>query len=131
MVIGFSPSRRVPPPLGGLVALLIPSVLVGIALSVGFGIHEDLATAFLATLLVGLAAPTAWLFAIEFIHASPLTILVVGVFTSFPLWYTVGAFLADRSSSWSSFLNRYSALVVMYVAVIFGLITIADSLMSG
>lgn len=131
MVTGFSPSHRVPPAVGGLVALLIPSILVGIALGVGFGIHDDLATAFLATLLVGLAAPTAWLFAIDFIHASALTILVIGVLSSFPLWYLAGAFLADRSSSWSSFLNRYSALVVLYVAVIFGLITVADSLVSG
>lgn len=131
MVTGFSPSRRVPPVAGGLLALLIPSVLIAIALSVGFGFHDDLATAFLATLLVGLAAPTAWLFAIDFIHASALTILVLGVLSSFPLWYMLGAFLADRSSSWRSFLNRYSAFLVLYVAVIFGLITIADSLMNG
>lgn len=126
--MGYPTSRRVPPLVGGLVALLIPGLLIAIAVRVGFGIHDDVATAFLATLLVGLAAPIAWLFAIDFIDASPLTVLVIGTVSSFPLWYLLGAALANRSSSVANFANRYTAFIGMYLAAVFAIIAIADAI---
>lgn len=127
MASTYPSARRPRAPLGGAIALVIPVVFIATAVRVGFGGSEDVATGYLATLLVGLAAPTAWLFAIDFIHASPLTVLFVSTVSSFPLWYLAGSLLADRSRTWRHFANGYTTLVLVYLALHFVVFIVADA----
>ena len=60
---------------GGILGLLYPVILAAGALSVGFdrvGDMADLAASVLAVGLFLIAAPTAWLFTVEFIEAGRL-----------------------------------------------------------
>lgn len=127
--LSFAPRRRtLSRGLAGLFALGYPTLLVLLAVSVGFrraGELTDLAASFLATLLFLVAAPTSWVFAFPFIEVTRFTILSVGVLTSFPLWYAVGAALADASPSWPVWLRRYLVVAIgwtIFTIVMIGLL---------
>lgn len=108
--ISFSPRTGINRRGGGIAALAFPLALVGLGLSVGFrGTTEvtDLATAILGAILFVIAAPTAWVFAIDFIEASRLTVVSIGVLTSLPLWYLLGSRLALRADNWPTWVKRY------------------------
>ena len=103
--------------LGGLSALVYPTLLVVLALATGFrrtGDYADLAVSFLAVLLLLIALPTAWIFSLEFIDPDRFTILFVGSLTSFPLWYLVGSAVAARMQRWSRWVSRYLLLCVLW-----------------
>ena len=115
---------------GGLAALSYPVGLILLSLAVGWrrgGDVADIATSFLAALLFLVAAPTAWIFAFEFIDVSRFTILFVGTATSLPLWYLVGSRLADASQTWWSWMRRYVLLALAWTAfTIFLVATVAQ-----
>jgi hypothetical protein len=95
---------------GGSLALLYPVALMGVGMSVGFrGTPEpgELATAVLGAILFVIAAPTTWVFAIDFIEASRLTVVSVGALTSLPLWYLLGSRMASTTDHWILWLRRY------------------------
>lgn len=117
--------------MGGLFALVYPALLVLLSVSVGFrraGELTDLAVSFIAALLFLIAAPTSWVFAFPFIEVTRFTILFVGVLTSFPLWYAVGAALADASSSWLIWLRRYLVIALGWTVFTILLIGVAARL---
>jgi len=85
--------------------------LIGLGLSVGFRGSDDVtgfATAFLGAILFLVAAPTTWVFAIDFIEASRFTVFTVGAVTSLPLWYLLGSRMARRAENWLTWLKRYT-----------------------
>ena len=109
--------RRIP---GGIAGLTFPTVLVVVALGVDFrsvGDGSDIATAVLATLLFVIAAPTAWIFAIDFIEAGRFTVVLASVITSFPLWYLVGAKLADAVVRWPDWIAAYAKICVLWTVL--------------
>ncbi len=106
--------RRVP---AGIAALSFPTLLVAAALGVDFravGDGSDIATAVLATVLFVIAAPTAWIFSIDFIEADRFTAVFVSVITSFPLWYLLGAKLAQAASHWLEWIGAYLKICVVW-----------------
>jgi hypothetical protein len=118
--------RRVP---GGLAALSIPLILATIALSADFkaaGGERGVAVAVLGVILFLMAAPTTWIFAIDFIEAGRLTVVLVGLLTSLPLWYLLGVRLAISSTTWLEFARRYLtvcilvAFATLFVIEVFG-----------
>jgi len=112
--VSFAPRRRhVRHGWGGFAGLVYPTTLVALGLSVGFRQDSgaaDLAASFLGAILFLIAAPTAWIFAFPFIEVTRFTVIVVGVLTSFPLWYLVGRALANGSSTWASWVLRYAGV---------------------
>ncbi len=74
----------------------------------GFG------TAYLGALMFVIAAPTAWLFAIDFIEAGRFTVIAFGVATSFPFWFLIGMGLASVSRHWVSWAGRYLAIAATW-----------------
>lgn len=114
------PRNIVAPALGGAAALVYPTILVGMALDVGFrhgGGATEIATSYLGALLFLTAAPLAWIFAIDFIEVSRFTVIAIGVLSSFPLWWLAGSRLADGASSWLVWLRRYATLAVVWTAL--------------
>lgn len=123
----FTPRAGVNRRGGGLLALLYPLALIGLALGVGFRSSSDaseLATAFLGAILFLVAAPTSWVFAIEFIEASRLTVFTVGALSSLPLWYLLGSRLALRAENWSTWLKRYAIFCGLWTVLTFVLIAV-------
>lgn len=109
-------SRRI----GGVAAFAYPLALTALSLSVGFeevGDMTDIAAAVLATMLFLVAAPTAWLFTVEFIEAGRLLVIVSALATSLPLWYLVGSRLAYYADAWSVFARRYIVLCLVWNAI--------------
>jgi len=105
----------------GLAALVFPTLLVLLGLGVGFregGGVTDLATGFLAALLFLVAAPTAWIFSFDFIEVTRFTVIVVGVLTSFPLWYLLGSGLAESSPTWPAWIRRYLAVSLTWTVTV-------------
>ncbi len=105
---------------GGIAAFAYPLALTSIALSVGFrraGDMSDLATSLLATMLFLVAAPTAWIFTVDFIEAGRLLIISSALATSLPLWFLVGSRLAYFSYNWSTWLRRYVLLCVVWSVI--------------
>ena len=105
---------------GGIAGLVYPTVLVALALDVGFrhgGDMGEIATSFLGTLLFLTAAPTAWIFAIDFIDVSRFTVLLAGVLSSFPLWWLLGARLADGAPNWLAWLRRYATALLVWTSL--------------
>jgi hypothetical protein len=111
---GISRSRA------GLLALTFPLILIGLALGVGFsrgGGVAEFGASFAAALMFLVAAPTAWVFAIDFIEAERFTVMLVGALTSLPLWALAGAGLARFTDSWRRWAFRYFALCATWVAL--------------
>lgn len=123
--LSFATSRRsLPRSLGGVAALSYPAVLVALALSTGFrsgGDYADLASSFLAALLLLIALPTAWIFSFDFVDPDRFTIVFVGAITSLPLWYMAGSAVAARTEHWRRWLSRYVLTCVGWTA--FNLVT--------
>jgi hypothetical protein len=85
--LSFTPRAGVSRRAGGTLALLYPLVLIALGVSVGFRGSNDvdgLATAILGAILFLVAAPTTWVFAIDFIEASRFTVITAGALTSLP-----------------------------------------------
>ena len=101
----------------GLLALSYPVVLIGLAIGVGFrqgGGVDEFGASFAAAVMFLVAAPTAWVFAIDFIEAERFTVLLFGAATSLPLWAIAGAGLATISTAWRQWAVRYLALCVSW-----------------
>lgn len=123
--ITFTPRVGIHRRFAGLFSLSYPLILMAVGLSVGFrGTTDasDLATAILGAILFLVAAPTSWVFAIEFIEASRLTVITVGALTSLPLWFLLGVRLAMRSDNWPTFLKRYAIFCGLWTITVFILI---------
>lgn len=112
--------------LAGVAALSFPVVLIVLAVNAGFrhdGDYADFAASFVATLLLLIAEPTAWLFSFDFIDAGRFTIIFVGALTSLPLWFLVGWGLTADSPGWPVWIRRYVIVclgwTVLNLAVIF------------
>ena len=118
--VSFTRARSaVPRHLAGLAALVYPVILVGLAIDAGFrrgGDLADLAASFLGTLLFLTAAPTAWIFSIDFIDVERFTVIVAGVLSSFPLWWLLGARLSEGAAGWPAWLVRYLAAAFTWSA---------------
>ena len=102
---------------GGILALSYPLVLAAGALSVGFdrvGDMADLAASILAVGLFLIAAPTAWIFTVEFIEAGRLLIVVSALLTSLPLWFMLGSRLALFATGWAIWLRRYVVFCLVW-----------------
>jgi hypothetical protein len=125
--ITFTPRTGVHRRLSGLLALSYPIAMMGVGLSVGFrGTTDtsDLATAILGAILFLIAAPTSWVFAIEFIEASRLTVITVGALTSLPLWYLLGVRLAIRAENWPTLVKRYAIFCGLWTVLVMVLIVV-------
>ena len=104
----------------GVLALTFPLILIGLALGVGFrqgGGVAEFGASFAAALMFLVAAPTAWVFAIDFIEAERFTVMLVGALTSLPLWALAGIGLARFSESWRRWAIRYFAMCATWVAL--------------
>ncbi len=75
---------------------------------------SDLAASILAVGLFLIAAPTAWLFTVEFIEAGRLLIVTSALVTSLPLWFMVGSRLAYFAPSWVLWLRRYVVVCLVW-----------------
>ena len=120
-------SRRI----GGVGAFAYPLALTALALSVGFnrvGDMADIAASLLATMLFLVAAPTAWIFTVDFIEAGRLLVVVSALTTSLPLWYLAGSRLAYYADNWSVWVKRYMVLCVVWSVVNIVLIVLIGSL---
>ena len=109
--------QTLPRGLGGIAGLVYPSVLVAMALGVEFttsGGLRGFGTAYLGALIFLIAAPTSWLFAIDFIEAGRFTIIAFGVATSFPFWFLIGVGLAGGSRQWVQWIGRYVAIAATW-----------------
>ena len=62
-----------------------------------------------------IAAPTAWIFAIDFIEAGRFTVILASVVTSFPVWYLIGVKLANAASHWPMWISAYLKICVIWV----------------
>ena len=114
--VSFAPRQsRVGRGWGGLFALSYPTLLVVMAVAVGFrkgGDGGDFAASFVASVLFLIAAPTAWIFSFDFIDVTRMTVITLGVITSFPLWYLLGAALGERAPNVGVWLRRYLTICV-------------------
>ena len=103
--------------IGGILALAYPLALAAGALSVGFdrvGDMADLAASVLAVGLFLIAAPTAWVFTVEFIEAGRLLIVVSALITSLPLWFMIGSRLALFATGWANWIRRYVVFCLVW-----------------
>lgn len=116
--VSFAPRRQtVSPILGGALALTFPTVIGLIALSVGFrdgGDMGDFAGSIAATLLLLIAAPTAWVLSFPFIDVTRFTVITFGIITSTPLWWLAGVAIARTVEHWVSWATRYITLSVAW-----------------
>lgn len=123
--ISFATKKGLNRSRAGLLALTYPVVLIGLAIGVGFrqgGGVDEFGASFAAAVMFLVAAPTAWVFAIDFIEAERFTVLLFGAATSLPLWAIAGAGLATISTAWRQWVVRYLALcaawTTAYVVII-------------
>lgn len=120
--LSFTPRAGVSRRAGGTLALLYPLALITLGVSVGFRGSNDvdgLATAILGAILFLVAAPTTWVFAIDFIEASRFTVITAGALTSLPLWYLLGSRLALRAENWPTWLKRYAIFCGLWTMLTF------------
>ena len=116
---------------GGIGALSYPLLLVVAALRVDFtavGGPSQMATAVLGTIIFVIAAPTSWLFAIDFIEAGLFTVVAVSLLTSFPLWYLVGVRLARSTNEWSVWIARYLGTCAAWTVAVLVVLEVLGSL---
>jgi len=113
-----------------VLALTFPVILIGLAIGVGFrqgGGIDEFGASFAAAVMFLVAAPTAWVFAIDFIDAERFTVMLVGALTSLPLWALVGIGLARISDSWRRWTVRYVACCAGWLTLYILIIGIAGS----
>ncbi|MDJ0497105.1 MAG: hypothetical protein QNJ89_04695 [Acidimicrobiia bacterium] len=116
---------------GGILAFAFPLAMTALALSVGLrrlGDMTDIAASLLATMMFLVAAPTAWIFTVDFIEAGRLLVITSALLTSLPLWYFAGSRLAYYARSWGIWALRYVVLCVVWSALNVVLIVIVGSL---
>ncbi|MEZ5175225.1 MAG: hypothetical protein R2823_03360 [Acidimicrobiia bacterium] len=132
--VSFAPRRTtVSPVLGGAFALVFPTVIGVMALSVGFregGDMTDFAGSVAASILFLIVAPTAWVLAFPFIDVTRFTVIVFGMVTSAPLWWLAGVVIARISQHWTTWIRRYLAVSVVWMVVNIVMIALAASLTS-
>ncbi|MEA2024433.1 MAG: hypothetical protein U9N79_09120 [Actinomycetota bacterium] len=116
--VSFAPRRTmVGRTTAGLMALSYPIVMVVMALAVGpreAGDLQDVASSFIAALMIVIALPTSWFLSFDFIDVSRTAIVIFGVVTSLPLWYVLGTALAVRSETWGRWLRRYASIALIW-----------------
>ncbi len=115
--ISFVPRTGLPRARAAVLALSYPVLLMALAIGVGFrqgGGAGEFGASFAAAVMFLVAAPTAWVFAIDFIEAERFTVMLFGAVTSLPLWALSGIFLAAVSSRWGAWAGRYAALCVAW-----------------
>jgi len=103
--------------MGGILAFMYPIALAAGTLSVGFdrvGDMSDLAASILAVVLFLIAAPTAWIFSVDFIEAGRLLVVTSALATSWPLWFLAGSRLAYFATSWVIWFRRYVVMCVVW-----------------
>lgn len=103
-----------------VLALTVPLVLISLAIGVGFrqgGGEAEFGASFAAAVMFLVAAPTAWVFAIDFIEAERFTVMLIGALTSLPLWALAGWGLARISTSWRQWVIRYFALCAAWLTL--------------
>ena len=108
--LSFTRKVGLHPVAGGAAGLVYPLALMALALTGGFRSGGDLAdpaTSILAAFIFLIAAPTAWVFAIDFIEADRFTVLFVGAMTSLPIWWLLGARIALVVDDWRHWISRY------------------------
>ena len=101
-----------------MLALTVPLLLMGLAIGVGFrqaGGETEFGASFAAAVMFLVAAPTAWVFAIDFIEAERFTVMLIGAATSLPLWALAGWTLARFSTNWRQWTIRYFALCAAWL----------------
>ena len=116
--ITFVTKQGLPRGRAAVLALTVPLVLIGLAIGVGFrqgGGEAEFGASFAAAVMFLVAAPTAWVFAIEFIEAGRFTVMFIGAATSLPLWAGAGWALARFSTSWRQWTVRYFALCAAWL----------------
>lgn len=129
--ISFVPRTGLPRGAAGTFALAYPVLLIALAVGVGFrqaGGAGEFGASFAAAVMFLVAAPTAWVFAIDFIEADRFTVLLFGTLTSLPLWALAGIFLAAISATWRQWVVRYAALCFTWTALYVFLIGVIASL---
>jgi hypothetical protein len=92
------------------------------------GDMTDIATTLLGAMMYRVAVPTAWIFAVDFIEAGRLLGITATLATSLPLWYFVGARLAEFSYRWSDWVRRYIVFCLVWSALNVGVIVVVGSL---
>lgn len=114
----FVTKQGLPRGRAAVLALTVPLVLIGLAIGVGFrqgGGEAEFGASFAAAVMFLVAAPTAWVFAIEFIEAGRFTVMFIGAMTSLPLWAGAGWALARFSASWRQWAVRYFAMCAAWL----------------
>jgi len=86
----------------------------------------DPATPLVAGLLFLLAVPTTWIVAL--LELDPVVSVTVGVITSFPLWFALGARLAVVSRSWGQWWGRYLLWAIGWAVAAMVLLAVVASL---
>ena len=74
----------------------------------------DVAVSVLATMLFLVAAPTTWIFTVDFIEGGRLLVVTSGLVTSLPLWYLLGSRLAYFATGWGVWIRRYIVFCVAW-----------------
>jgi len=118
--ISFSPRIGLHRTQAGVLALTYPLILITLTIGVGFrqgGGAAEFGASFAASVMFLIAAPTAWILAIDFIEAERFTILLFGAATSLPLWAIAGNVLAAISSSWRQWIVRYIAVCAVWTTL--------------
>ncbi len=119
--VSFAPRRStVSPVLGGLLALSYPTILVAVALGVGFrrgGDMGDFAATIAAAVVFLIAAPTAWILAFPFIEVTRFTVVVFGAVSSSVLWWLLGVAVARGAESWVAWVRQYGLICVGWTAL--------------
>ncbi len=116
--VSFAPRRTtVGRTTAGLMALSYPILMMVLALAVGFreaGEFQDIASSFIAALMVVIALPTTWFLSFDFIEVSRTTVVIFGAVTSLPLWYVLGTALAVRSETWGRWMRSYATVALLW-----------------
>ncbi len=116
--VSFAPKRTaVGRVRGGIAAFSYPLLLVITALSVGFrkaGDLQDFAATFVGSMLTVVALPTVWFVSFDFIDITRMTVYAIGLATSLPLWYLLGAAIGDRSPNWGIWIRTYLGICLAW-----------------
>ncbi|MCZ7534191.1 MAG: hypothetical protein M5U23_12470 [Acidimicrobiia bacterium] len=132
--VSFAPRRTtVSPILGGAFALIFPTVIGLIALSVGFregGDMTDFAGSLVATVLFLIVTPTAWVLSFPFIDVTRFTVILFGMVTSAPLWWLAGVAIARGADTWIVWTRRYLVASIVWMITNIVVIAIIASLVS-
>ena len=124
----FTNRRGLPTGAGGFSALIWPVALILIALVAMRGTAVTVAEPsgpLLGGLLLLVAAPTTWVFAL--IRLSPTVAVVLGIVTSLPLWFRLGSTLARNSTSWGQWWRRYALASVGSMVALLLIVAVAAS----